>query len=187
MQFVILGLLLDGPLSLYDVHKRFRAGISLFYRASFGSIQRALQGLVDSGAVTVADEPGHARRRKLHTVTTEGRARWRAWMLEPIAAGADAETLVLAKVYLLGRLDDAADRRAVLDLVRERAAASAAELEDLSALIDASASGIPDDLRLVAGYQRATLDYGVRSHGLALRWIDELRAEERAISTEAGR
>ncbi len=118
--------------------------------------------------MTVADA-GHARRRKLHTVTAEGRARWRAWMLEPIAAGADAETLVLAKIYLLGRLHDAADRAAVLDLVRERAAASAAELEDLAVQIVATAHTVPADLRLVAGYQRATLDYGVRSHTLALR------------------
>lgn len=53
MQFLILGLLLDGPHSLYDVHKRFTGGISLFYAASFGSIQRALKQLEEHGRVTV--------------------------------------------------------------------------------------------------------------------------------------
>lgn len=41
MRFLILGTLLDGPLSLYDMRKQSAAGITLFYTASFGSIQRA--------------------------------------------------------------------------------------------------------------------------------------------------
>ena len=77
MQYVILGLLLGGPLSLYDVRKRFSAGISLFYSASLGSLQRALQQLVADGSVTVADAVGDARGKKLHSVTERGRERWR--------------------------------------------------------------------------------------------------------------
>lgn len=178
MQFVILGLLLDGPLSLYDVRKRFSAGISLFYSASFGSIQRALQHLVDSGSVTVAPAPDDPRGKKLHTVTAEGRARWRAWMLEPIPPGADAETTALAKVFLLGRLDSPRDRRTVLDLIHDRAGAALATLHGLAAELDDAESGLPQELRVVAGYQRATLDYGLRAHELTLRWVDELRAAE---------
>ena len=49
MRFLILGILLDGPLSLYDMRKQFAAGISLFYTASSGSIQRALGQLARMG------------------------------------------------------------------------------------------------------------------------------------------
>ncbi|RAA52293.1 PadR family transcriptional regulator, partial [Burkholderia multivorans] len=57
MVFLLLGLLHDGPRTLYDLHRRFSRGISLFYAASFGSIQRALDRARDSGWVTVDDVP----------------------------------------------------------------------------------------------------------------------------------
>lgn len=179
MRYVILGLLLTGPLSLYDVHKRFTASVSLFYSASFGSLQRALTHLVEQGLVTVSDDPTSARRKKLHTITDDGRVRWRDWMLEPIPAGADAETLMLAKVFLLGHLTSRDDRTRVLDLVHERAASTFAELSTLAARVDAGEPDVPDGLRRVFDFQRATLDHGLRASSLALTWIDELRETDR--------
>ena len=47
MGHVILGLLmLLGPQTLYSLNKQFERGPSLFYRASFGSLQSALRGLL---------------------------------------------------------------------------------------------------------------------------------------------
>jgi len=174
MPFVILGLLLGGPLSLYDLHKRFTAGISLFYSASYGSLQRSLTQLVTQGAVTVSDDPASARRRKLHTLTPAGRAQWREWMLAPLPTGADAETTLLAKVFLLGRLEDPADRRLVLDGARAQAAATLAELRTLAARLDEQATTIPDELQAAFGYQRAVLDYGLRTAAVAADWLGGL-------------
>lgn len=56
MRFLILGTLLDGPLPLYDMRKQSAAGITLFYTASFGSIQRAL------GRLPAADRRACVRR-----------------------------------------------------------------------------------------------------------------------------
>lgn len=174
MQFVILGLLLSGSLSLYDLRKRFQVGISLFYSASFGSIQRALQQLVDDGSLTVADAVASARGKKLYSVTQRGRARWREWMLQPVPGGSDAEKIVLAKVYLLGRLDDRDDRAAVLAALRARVQDAAAGLRALQGEVDLAADGMAEGDRVVFEYQRATLDYGIRAHELLLAWIDEL-------------
>ena len=175
MQLVILGLLLGEALSLYDVRKRFTAGISLFYSASFGSIQRALTQLVESGAVTVAQVEADARGKKLYAVTAAGRERWRAEMLAPLSGGTDAETQALARIYLLGRLDSPADRTGVLELIRAHAETSLATLRTLEVQVDAAATGLTEDQHRVFGFQRATLDYGLRSHELLLRWVDELR------------
>jgi DNA-binding PadR family transcriptional regulator len=175
--FVILGLLLGGPLSLYDLRKRFSAGISLFYSSSFGGLQRALGHLIDSGGVTVEVDPGNTRGRKLYRVTDAGRSQWHEWMLEPLPRGADTETLLLAKVFLLGRLEASADRALALARVREAAEASLSELRALAADVDAQTTGLPSELADIAAYQRATLDYGLRSAQLALEWIDELTGE----------
>ncbi|MBS3180402.1 MULTISPECIES: PadR family transcriptional regulator [unclassified Pseudoclavibacter] len=172
MRFVILGLLLGGPLSLYEVQRRFASVISLFYSASSGSIQRALRTLTEDGFVTVAEDTDSPRYRKLHHVTTEGRAAWRSWMLEPIT-GSDLEQAMLARVFFLGHLPESGERMLVLATIRTRADA---ELERL----DAIAATRPDaaELARVQMFPFATLDYGVRSTRLALEWLRELETTE---------
>lgn len=178
MQHVILGLLLAGPLSLYDVQKRFAAGLSHFYSASSGSIERALRRLVDTGEATIDDEPGHPRRRRLYRITAAGRTAWREWMHAPTPHGADAETTALAKVFLLGRLDDPREQGDVLAGIRAEAESSRRRLHDLARDLDTQAADLdPRTLRLFEP-QRATLEYGLRAHDTLIGWIRDL--EERA-------
>lgn len=173
MQHVILGLLiLHGPLSLYAVQRQFQRGISLFYSASFGSIQRALRQLVEQGLATVG-EAADARGSKPYAATDAGRRAWREWMLSPLSGG-DAETAALARVFFLGLLTDHEDRSRVVQAVRTRVASDLAELESVAATVDAGE--IPAEFADVFAFQRATLDYGIRSNRLALTWCDELDA-----------
>lgn len=171
MQFLILGILLGGPLSLYDVHKHFAGGISLFYAASFGSIQRALRQLEEKGWVHAVEAEDSRRRKKLHMLTEAGRAAWREWMHEPIT-GSDAEPTILARVYLLGHLPKG-ERSDCLEKMRARLTGDLDALESLAVRVDSVA--IPDDAADAHRYRRATLDYGIRSHSLALAWLEDLR------------
>ena len=171
MQFVILGLLMLAPMSLYDLHKQFTAGPSLFYSASFGSIQRALAQLVAQGQVVATDDATSGRRRKVHEVTESGTAAWRAWMRTPVG-GANAETAMLAKVFLLGLLPAGPDRDEALAVLRASAQAGVAQLRAVADELDAAT--VPPAYAEVFRFQRATLDYGLRSHELALEWLDEL-------------
>ncbi|WP_194411060.1 PadR family transcriptional regulator [Microbacterium cremeum] len=171
MQQVILGLLiLHGPLSLYAVQRQFQQGVSLFYSASFGSIQRALRQLADHGLVIVGDS-ADARGSKPYTVTDAGRQAWREWMLSPITGG-DVETAALARIFFLGLLSDDDEKRSVIDAVRARVSADLAELVGVAQSVDASE--VPLEFADVFVFQRATLDYGIRSNRLALDWCDEL-------------
>ncbi|MDZ8172598.1 PadR family transcriptional regulator [Microbacterium xanthum] len=172
MQFLILGMLLLAPMSLYDVHKQFAGGASLFYSASFGSIQRALARLAADGFVVVHEEARSARRRKVHVPTEAGIAAWRAWMLSP-PEGADVERVMLARVYLLGLLPDDADRREVIDVLIRNVTASIADLEAVDAGL--RTQEVPPEYAEIFRHQRATLDYGLRSHRLALAWLSDLR------------
>lgn len=174
MQYVILGLLLGGPLSLYDLQKRFASGISLFYSASSGSIQRALQHLAADGAVLVAEADDSRRGRKVHLITDSGRERWREWMIGPLPEGTDAETTVLAKVFLLGHLDAPQDRAKVVRGIREHIDGARRSLEALAVDLDARAAGLDASSRRHFAFQRATLEYGLRSHALMGNWIDSV-------------
>lgn len=172
MQFVILGLLLRGPLSAYEVRKRFTAGISLFYSASLGSIQRALQALDAQGWVTQDEVTDSGRPKHLFTITESGQRAWRDWMGAPVT-DSDAEQTTLAKVFLLGSLPPEA-RADSLAHLRERADA---DLERLTALrADIQATPAAEPLQDVMRYRLATLDYGIRAHELMVRWLNELES-----------
>lgn len=172
MQFLILGLLIHGPLSAYELRKRFTAGISLFYSASLGSIQRALGVLDAQGWATRQVVSGSGRPKHLYAITESGRAAWRDWMLSPITES-DAEQVGLAKVYLLGSMPPE-DRAEVVTLLRRR---TTADLERLTALrTEIAAAPVPELFHDVARFRRATLDYGIRAHELMARWLDELES-----------
>lgn len=174
MQQVILGLLiLHGPLSLYAVQRLFEQGVSLFYSASSGSIQRALRQLAERGLATATDASAGARASKPYAVTEAGRRTWHDWMVSPLDGG-DAETTMLAKVFFLGLVADVGERDRVVDTIRTRIAADLAELEGLAAGLDAA--DVPPEHADVFAFQRATLDYGIRSHRLAREWCEELGA-----------
>ncbi|GAA1851269.1 helix-turn-helix transcriptional regulator [Microbacterium koreense] len=171
MQQVILGLLLThGPLTLYAVKQLFSQGISLFYSASFGSIQRSLRQLVDNGLVVAADKPEGARGSKPYAITDAGRAAFHAWMASPID-GSDAETIALSKTFFLGVLDEG-DRGPVLETIRTRLERDLGELEQVAAALDAMTP--PEGAASLFAFQRATLDYGIRAHTLARDWFAAL-------------
>lgn len=168
MAYVILGLLILRPMSLYDMVKAFETGVSLFYSASSGSITRALESLVKQGHVEIASIEEGGRGRKTYQVTGSGREHFRAWMLaEPTG---DLETSALSRLYFLGLLD-ANERPEVLTNIETRVAADLAQLEALETHVQQQ--DVPDDLRDVAVYQRATLQYGLASHRHALTWFRE--------------
>lgn len=169
MAHVILGLLLIAPGSLYDLVKRFEAGVSLFYSASSGSIKRALDGLLADGLIEVASaEPG-ARGRKAYRVTDAGDAVFRAWMTgEP--TGADAEAAALPRLFFLGLLEPA-QRAPVLQRLIERIDADLGRLVALGQHLKGVA--VADEHRDIATHQFATLDYGVAAHRHALAWFRE--------------
>lgn len=176
MAHVILGLLLLRPASLYDLVKQFEASVSLFYSASSGSIRRALETLLTRGLIEVDEVEAGARGRKTYRVTDAGDAEFRAWMHGPVT-GPDAEGAALPRLFFLGLLDPA-ERDEVLARLTARVAQDVARLEALDAQLDAQQ--VPDELRDVFTYQRATLDYGLASGRFALDWFRRYAADHEA-------
>lgn len=176
---VILGLLLLGPQTLYSLNKQFEQGISLFYRASYGSLQSALKSLLAKGHVTFVEGIEGGRNKKTYSITDAGRAAFDDWMHAPVVGG-DLEVAALSRLFLLGLIEDEADRRAVLDGIVAEIERELAGLDEFAAALDAQAATIPDAYRDVFRYQRATLDYGLMAHRAGLTWFRELAASERS-------
>lgn len=169
MAHVILGLLILADQSLYDLVKNFRAGVSLFYSASSGSIKRALDGLLASGLIEVASVEEGSRGRKVYRVTDAGRRDFHRWMEDELS-GADAENEMLSRLYFLG-LVERARHDLVLGQIRRRLESDLAELTALDQRLDQQ--GVPEDFHEVATHQLRTLDYGIASHRFALGWLSD--------------
>jgi len=176
MDFCILGLLMLGPASLYELNAAFARSLSLFYRASLGSLQAALRKLLAAGYVEIASEEPGGRRKRLYRIREEGRARFFALMSAPLPETRLEET-ALARYHFLGFLPGPAERATVLDRIISDAGKALAGLETLAAEI--SALVIPPEYLEMFRYQRGTLEYGIAAHRSALRWFRRRRAEER--------
>ncbi|MFC7619689.1 PadR family transcriptional regulator [Microlunatus sp. GCM10028923] len=168
MKFFILGLLIAQPQTLYDLHRRFDAGISQIYAASFGSIHRALRQLADAGEVAVVEASGSARGKKLYRVTPQGRRTWRHWMRTPGPAE-DTELAALARVFLLGLLDEEDQRREVLRVLHQRAVADHRSLLEVQTALEADHE--------TGRFPRRVLDYGLGAGQGLVDWLAELVAE----------
>lgn len=178
MGHVILGLLmLLGPQTLYSLNKQFERGPSLFYRASFGSLQSALRSLLAAGHVTVHESTEGGRNKKNYAVTDAGAAAFHAWIRSPLAGG-DLEVAALSRLFLLGLVEDPAERRDILDHIVAEVERELGRLEEFAAALDEQAGAVPEEYRAVFQYQRATLDYGLMAHRAGLAWFRELAARE---------
>lgn len=177
MAHVILALLLLMPGSLYDLVKRFEAGVSLFYSASNGSIKRALDQLHANGEIEVADAAPQPRGRLVYRVTDAGAEAFRVWMTGPVTG--NLETAILSRVHFLGLLE-AGERPAVLHGLETAVAAELAQLE--AADTELSVLEVPQEHRELFAWQLATLDYGIGSSRHALQWLRALIARAEAAA-----
>lgn len=175
MAFVVLGLLVLAPHTIYALNKQFEQTISLFYRASLGSLRSALNGLLERGEVEFDEVVENGRAKKVYRVTDAGRGAFFAWMSGPLQ-GSDIETAALSKLFFLGLLPDAAARREVLDGILERVDAEVAGLESYDRELDGYE--VPPQYAEVFRFQRATLTYGVTRGRLGREYFEALRDAE---------
>lgn len=175
MKFFILGLLLREPLTLYDLHRRFAAGLGHIYAASYGSIHRALRQLDEAGDVVVVASADTVRGKKRYRATVQGRRTWRGWMTGPQPTE-DVELAALARVFLLGELDRPAQRRAAVLALHRRAIEQHADLQRVRDDL-ADRAGTADEPADPAHYPMTVLAYGLRSGQALVDWLEQVLAE----------
>jgi DNA-binding PadR family transcriptional regulator len=84
-QFAILGILMLGPSSGYEIAKFCREVLNSFWSESYGQIYPRLKQLVEQGLVKKKELPGSNRRKAIYTITAKGRKAVAAWAAQPSA------------------------------------------------------------------------------------------------------
>lgn len=81
--FVILGLLLDGPLSGYDIKKLIGLRFRFFWDESYGQIYPELKRMAENGLVELLPSEGSGRPRKKYRITSGGLETFKQWLNTP--------------------------------------------------------------------------------------------------------
>ena len=171
MDIVILGLLMVQDLTVYQLNQAFKSGIALIYSASYGSILSAIKKLLALNEITFIEMVENGRNKKIYHITEAGRAHFYQWMQADID-GNKLETMALCKVFFLGLIVSDDEKKRILDSIITSIVKMEESLNQLSQYL--SQLQLTDEEKTLHGYQFETLDYGIRSHGLAREWAQEL-------------
>lgn len=172
LRHLILGLLLQQPMSGYDVKRLLKSLSWLIGTPSSGSLYPVLRGLLRDGLVTVEpaslEETG--RLRKIYSATEQGRRVFGEWLDEPLRSGTPLRMflirLMLADSHTTTSLVSCLERRQV-QVASHRRALERTAVEPRPG----SEAG-----------QELALDYGLALANAELEWLDKALSQLIAAS-----
>jgi DNA-binding PadR family transcriptional regulator len=83
IKFPVLGFLMEGAMTGYDLKRRFQGSVGFFYRVSDGSLYPGLKKLARDKLVTMRTERRGKRARKVYAITAQGRELFLTMLSEP--------------------------------------------------------------------------------------------------------
>lgn len=161
--FAILGLLIQEPMSGYDLRKMFAATAMGSYSDSPGAIYPALKRLEAQGRIRGAvEESGNVRRRRVYKPTAKGMAGFRAWLKQPITRD-DVMRRMDELVLRFACMDQGAGPDYTARFLREMEREIGAYLPELEQFLKAHEGEMPLSARLA-------LECGIRGYRVNLEW-----------------
>lgn len=119
-KYVILGLLMHGSWTGYDIKKMVEQQLSHFWSESYGQIYPALQEMESEGLVKQVQEEHESRgERKVYSITEAGRNELAKWLRKPV----EEEKLryeVLLKLFFSGTVPVKESIRHIADFKRRQ-------------------------------------------------------------------
>ncbi len=98
LENIIIGMALENPITGYDIKKYIENGISVFYKASFGSLYPALKKLTQKGYLTMVEQQQGNRKKKFYQATEDGKLVFYEWLALPVDLNDTTESR-LVKIY----------------------------------------------------------------------------------------
>ena len=158
LDYIILGFLLYGDMSGYDIKRFMTTSTANFYDASFGSIYPMLNKMEEQGLVCSKELVDGGKYRKVYSILPAGRAAFIEWLEQPIELNNYRHTH-LVRIFFYGWLPTA-KARSLVEAYIERMAEELAALNELERVIDADASF----------YQLSTLVFGKDYYVFTIDW-----------------
>jgi Predicted transcriptional regulators len=160
--YAILGFLMSGPKSGYDIRRCMSVSTAHFYKASFGSIYPALGRMASEALIEARPSEVRDRRRLPYAILPAGEKVFLAWLGSPldIASGPSA---LLIRVFFLGCLSPLQASETIAayaEAAGERRKWLSGALENLPAEPDF--------------YQSSTQAFGLEYYAFLESWLERL-------------
>ena len=101
MEFIILGLLLFKPMTVYEIRMYVQRNLTTICSDSLGSIQIAIKKLLNKGYIVTNEYVEKGLTKKRHTITALGVNQYKSWAGSPINI-AKMTNMEESKFYFLG-------------------------------------------------------------------------------------
>ncbi|MGL5434479.1 MAG: PadR family transcriptional regulator [Lachnospiraceae bacterium] len=167
---IILGILLDGDYTVYEIKKIIEKGIGIFYKASFGSLYPAVSKLLEKGYVTVNQDQEIYRKKKIYKITNSGTAAFMDWLEAPLDI-TDPDTSRLSKIYFFDKLAPE-NREQQLSEYEWNSKQYLKKLQDIEQQLV-----VQEDIDKHY-YKLSTLYYGICVMQQTIKWCQSLRKQE---------
>ena len=101
MEYIILGLLLFKPMTVYEIRIYIQKNLTTICSDSLGSIQIAVKKLLNKGYITTKEYLERGLVKKKHSITSIGVEHYKEWVGSPINI-AKMTNMEESKLYFLG-------------------------------------------------------------------------------------
>ncbi len=101
MEYIILGLLLFKPMTVYEIRTYIQKNLTTICSDSLGSIQIAVKKLLNKGYITTKEYLERGLVKKKHSITSLGVEHYKEWVGSPINI-AKMTNMEESKFYFLG-------------------------------------------------------------------------------------
>ncbi|WMJ86995.1 PadR family transcriptional regulator [Anaerocolumna sp. MB42-C2] len=166
LEFIILGFLMCGDTSGYDLKQWMTKSTSYFFDASFGSIYPALKRLEDKKLVIFNESVQGNKYKKIYQITKSGKETFMKWIEEPITFEKSRQDH-LVKIFFyefLSKDKAIANLRALIEAIEPVVKNLNSQKEE--------AAGQYDLYQFY--YRYATMDYGINYYHFVINWCRDM-------------
>jgi DNA-binding PadR family transcriptional regulator len=165
-KFMILGFLMQGSMTGYEIKKRFSLSFSFFSGLSYGSLYPALEKMKQEGLITLKVEIGDgAPNRKVYTITDSGKKAFLESLRAPFYLDRPKNAF-LARLFFFAHLSP-----------EERLSAAKGHLESVKELQRQFKSVEPQIKGRADKYQRLCYRFGVQFFEDFVRGVTQIVGE----------
>ena len=165
LDYIILGFLMYGDMSGYDIKRQMTLSTSNFYDASFGSIYPMLRKMEERALIVSKEIVDSGKYKKVYSITDDGKTEFSGWLEKPIElSGTKHEHLVKVFFY------DFLPKDKIIRQISEFMAYIKKTLEDLEHLEVI----IKNDAHY---FHKSTLKFGQGYYQFLLEWCREFLKE----------
>lgn len=168
LEYIILGLLMEGPMSGYDIKKTVDSSVGLFYRTSYGSLYPALKRLANKGLLSVAEAEG-GRNKKEYTLLPAGNEHFVSWLAEPLPVSRNE---VLLRIFFYDYLDEDT-RQARLTEYENKLESEMRRLQAVQEIVAGELEHIEQPENYY--YRVSVLTYGLHYFGMEKEWMQVIK------------